>query len=206
MVCFRGKCKLNRVVQLSRLRPPLHLTSKCFVHVQPVQQYLSEIMVKIVVTDEFDNVLDLGVETLDADDFVTSGVFGYATSISIPEIGIIMAHKYSYFPDVVALCPPEVYTCPIRFSMEEVAMFGTKELGDLLTSLRQMERSTFAALFHGPRTPLGFADLDVLAESGKKLAKIRFLTNAYGLTPIRRRLVEYMIPPSASCREMMRLF
>lgn len=197
MACFRGKCNSIKTIKLSPLRPPVNITPKCFVYVQPMRL---ETSLKIIVADEFDDVLDIAV----VENIEPMAEVCQPTTIFLLDVGVVTVFKYSYFPDVPALSPTAVCSCPLRFSMEEIAFFGTEELGRLLVMLVKMERSAFAALFHGKRTTLGFIDLDAL--SGKKLPKVRHLTNAYGLTPVRRRLVQYLVAQSASCREMSRWF
>ena len=58
---------------------------------------------------------------------------------------------------------------------------------------RRYERAAFAAFFHMPpqlgRTGSGFCDYQ-----GTPVPALRRLTNAYGLTPIRHRLVAYLAP------------
>ncbi len=49
----------------------------------------------------------------------------------------------------------------------------------------------------------GFTDTAELRARGLTLPPLRFLTNAYGLTPIRRRLVAFLVCPTAEARSLL---
>ena len=49
----------------------------------------------------------------------------------------------------------------------------------------------------------GFTDTAELRARGLTLSPLRFLTNAYGLTPIRRRLVAFLVFPSTEARSLL---
>jgi hypothetical protein len=58
---------------------------------------------------------------------------------------------------------------------------------------RTSERAAFAALFHMPPA-LGFTKSGFCKYEGTPVPALRRLTNAYGLTAVRRRLVAYLVP------------
>lgn len=62
---------------------------------------------------------------------------------------------------------------------------------------RRAELACMAAFFHGPRCENGFSWL-------RPLPRVRYLTNAYGLTSIRKRIVSYMVFPTADVRAFLR--
>ena len=71
-------------------------------------------------------------------------------------------------------------------------------LSRALAVMRTAERAAFATFYHGPRgggLNWSFA---------RPLPKVRYLTNAYGLTPIRHRLMQYLVLPSAAARASLR--
>jgi len=53
------------------------------------------------------------------------------------------------------------------------------------------------------QTASGFTDSADLKARGLNLPPLRFLTNAYGLTPIRRRLVAFLVCPTAEARSLI---
>ena len=68
----------------------------------------------------------------------------------------------------------------------------------LLAAMRETQCACFAALYHGPRAGAmnwSFA---------RPLPRVRYLTNAYGLTPIRRRIIQYLVLPTAAARAFLR--
>ena len=68
--------------------------------------------------------------------------------------------------------------------------------------LKSHELSLFAALYHGPRQGV-FTDTEALYHARKDLPRLRFSTNAWGLTPIRRRLVSYLVLKRKSARAVV---
>lgn len=76
---------------------------------------------------------------------------------------------------------------------------------DFLQKISSM-KAGFASFYHGPRRPDGFTDIDALRALGQRLSRIRFLTNAYGLTSIRQRLVRYLVPSNRDIRLFMQSF
>ncbi len=56
------------------------------------------------------------------------------------------------------------------------------------------ERACFAAFFHGKRSQSGFVIYN--RASGNPAPPLRWLTNSYGMTQIRRRLIAYLVQPA----------
>ncbi len=66
------------------------------------------------------------------------------------------------------------------------------------------ERAGFALLYHGPRFENLFTDWAELKRLGVPFPVVRRMTNAYGLGPIRRRIVQYLVLPTAAARAFLR--
>ena len=87
------------------------------------------------------------------------------------------------------------YVCPVQPSSDRETK-AKSAFVQTVSALRTASRACFLALFHGPRTPSGFSAV-------RPLPPLRYLTNAYGLSPIRRRLVEFLVASTAVARRIL---